>query len=137
MLFIQRELERIQGVLTSDERPERYEELYAAQQSLLWVLDSATFKSPHDTIVNAVRKTQEIVRQEVVVLSLQIISAIVLFDHDPDRYSLLNHKVIGRVSFDVCDCRVFVIVKAGPTHRLNAAMAVVMGGKLRYAFNMF
>jgi hypothetical protein len=51
MLFIQRELERIQGVLTSDERPERYEELYAAQQSLLWVLDSATFKSPHDMIV--------------------------------------------------------------------------------------
>jgi hypothetical protein len=56
MSFIQRELERIQGALTSAEPPECYAELYAAQQALVWVLDSGTFKAPHDMLV---RRTQE------------------------------------------------------------------------------
>ena len=46
MLFVQRELKRIQGALTSDKPPERYREHYAAQQALLWVLDPDTFKAP-------------------------------------------------------------------------------------------
>jgi hypothetical protein len=55
MLFIQRELDRIQRVLTSTEPPERYDELYAAQQALVWVLDTATFKAPHDMLVTCSR----------------------------------------------------------------------------------
>jgi hypothetical protein len=51
MLHIQRKLERIQNVLTSVAPPERYAELYAAQQALVWVLDSETFKAPHDMLV--------------------------------------------------------------------------------------
>jgi hypothetical protein len=50
MLFVQRELERIQTVLTSDGPPERYDELYAVQQALVWVLDSDTFRAPHDML---------------------------------------------------------------------------------------
>jgi hypothetical protein len=50
MLFVQRELERIQGVLTLDEKPQRYDELYAVQQALVWVLDSDTFKAPRDML---------------------------------------------------------------------------------------
>ena len=56
MLFVQRELEGIQGALTSAEPPKRYAELYAAQQALVWVLDSDTFGAPHDILV---KRTQE------------------------------------------------------------------------------
>ena len=50
MLFIQRELERIRSSLTSAEPPKYYDALYAAQQALAWVLDSDTFKAPHDML---------------------------------------------------------------------------------------
>ena len=51
MRFIKHELDRLHGVLTSDNPPERYAELYAAQQALMWALDSETFKAPHDMLV--------------------------------------------------------------------------------------
>jgi hypothetical protein len=47
MSFVQRELDRIHGALTSQPSPEHYAELYAAQQALVWVLDPATFKAPY------------------------------------------------------------------------------------------
>jgi hypothetical protein len=53
MLFIQRELERIRSSLTSGEPPKYYAELYAAQQALVWVLDSDTFKAPHDLLARS------------------------------------------------------------------------------------
>ena len=53
MLFIQRELERIQGSLTSADPPKNYAELYAAQQALGWVLDPDTFKAPHDMLARS------------------------------------------------------------------------------------
>jgi hypothetical protein len=56
MLFVQRELSRIQGALTSATPPKCYAELYAAQQALAWVLDSDTFKAPHAMLA---RRTQE------------------------------------------------------------------------------
>jgi hypothetical protein len=57
MLFIQRELEHIQVALTSAKPSNRYAELYAAQQALLWALDSGTFKAPHDML--ATRSQQD------------------------------------------------------------------------------
>lgn len=45
------ELDRLHGSLTSDEPPQNYAELYAAQQALRWALEPETFKSPHDMLV--------------------------------------------------------------------------------------
>ena len=51
MLSAQFELSRIQSILTADRAPDRYNELYAAQQALVWILDPATFKAPSDMLV--------------------------------------------------------------------------------------
>jgi hypothetical protein len=51
MQFMKHELDRLHGSLTSDEPPQRYAELYAAQQALRWALEPETFKTPHDMLV--------------------------------------------------------------------------------------
>jgi hypothetical protein len=48
---IQHELDRHHVSLTSDETPENYAKLYAAQQALKRALDPETFQSPHDMLV--------------------------------------------------------------------------------------
>lgn len=50
MSFIQRELDRIGGALESPQSGNRYAELYAVQQALVWALDPMAFKSPFDLI---------------------------------------------------------------------------------------
>ena len=50
---IEDELARLHHVLTSDKRPDRYDELYAAQQALAWTLDPATFKAPSQMLDTA------------------------------------------------------------------------------------
>jgi hypothetical protein len=51
MISVRHELNRIHGALTSDKPPERYDELYAAQQALVWASEPDVFKSPYDLIV--------------------------------------------------------------------------------------
>jgi hypothetical protein len=50
MSFIQREIERVGNALTSAQPDNRYAELYAVQQALVWALEPAVFKSPYDMI---------------------------------------------------------------------------------------
>lgn len=68
MLFVKRELERIQGVLTSEEKPENYDELYAVQQALLWVLDQDAVKSPYDMLVMGTYPSHSAVSQRATLL---------------------------------------------------------------------
>jgi hypothetical protein len=49
MSFVQRELDRIQSALTNN--PERYAELYAAQQALAWAQEPDGFASPTKMIM--------------------------------------------------------------------------------------
>lgn len=51
MSFLQRELDRIGEVLRSPQSSNRYAELYAAQQTLVWALEPTGFKAPYDMIV--------------------------------------------------------------------------------------
>lgn len=46
MSFVQRELDRLSSAMKSETSPERYAELYAAQQALAWVLEPDGFASP-------------------------------------------------------------------------------------------
>jgi len=46
MSFVSRELNRIQAILSATPKPERYTELYAAQQALAWALEPTGFQSP-------------------------------------------------------------------------------------------
>jgi hypothetical protein len=48
--FVERELARIGAALQRPQPPERYVELYAAQQALSWALDPENFATPLDTI---------------------------------------------------------------------------------------
>jgi hypothetical protein len=62
MSFIQRELSRIGNALPgtqSDDRDDRYAELYVAQQALVWASEPDVFKAPYDLIVQGVTGTLE------------------------------------------------------------------------------
>jgi hypothetical protein len=48
--FVARELDRLAIALREPQSPERYVELYAAQQALSWSLDPENFASPLQTI---------------------------------------------------------------------------------------
>jgi hypothetical protein len=50
MSFIQRELDRIGDALRQPRPNNRYAELYAAQQALIWATDPTDFKSPFDML---------------------------------------------------------------------------------------
>ncbi len=49
--LVQKELDRIGTALRQADPVPRYDELYAAQQALMWVLDPSTFKAPYDLLV--------------------------------------------------------------------------------------
>jgi len=65
MQFIEHELSRIHHALTSDERPEGYDQLYAAQQALAWTLDPATFTAPSQMLVIDIREGSAGCREEI------------------------------------------------------------------------
>lgn len=48
--FVARELERLSVALREPQPPDRYVELYAAQQALSWALDPENFQAPTVTI---------------------------------------------------------------------------------------
>jgi hypothetical protein len=48
--FVVRELDRIAQALREQMPPERYAEMYAAQQALSWAIDPANFESPFDML---------------------------------------------------------------------------------------
>jgi hypothetical protein len=50
MSFVQREIDRIGDALRQPQFNERYDELYAAQQALLWATEPTDFKSPYDML---------------------------------------------------------------------------------------
>src|SRR3569832_273867 len=52
MTCIQHELRRIQSVLTENQLPAKYSELYAAQQALDWMLDPTMFMAPFDMLAS-------------------------------------------------------------------------------------
>ena len=72
MSFIQRELDRIGNAIRQSNPVPHYDELYAAQQALMWALDPSSYKSPYDLLVpiSDLRKTQKVVRQEMIILGL-------------------------------------------------------------------
>jgi hypothetical protein len=49
--FVQRELTRIAIALREASDPERYAQLYAAQQALSWALEPTGFASPFESIM--------------------------------------------------------------------------------------
>lgn len=51
MGFIQRELDRIGDALRQPQPNNRYAELYAVQQALLWAIEPTDFKSPYDMLL--------------------------------------------------------------------------------------
>lgn len=51
MSFVQRELDRIGTALQQAQPNNRYAELYAAQQALLWAIEPTDFRSPCDMLV--------------------------------------------------------------------------------------
>ena len=51
MSFIQRELDRIGTAMEQSPSGNRYAELYAAQQALMWALEPSTYKAPYDMLV--------------------------------------------------------------------------------------
>ena len=51
MSFVQRELDRIGDALRQPQPNNRYAELYAAQQALIWATDPTNFKAPYDMLV--------------------------------------------------------------------------------------
>ncbi len=52
MSFVQRELDRITVALREPQTEEKYNQLYAAQQSLSWVLEPGGYKYPYDMIMD-------------------------------------------------------------------------------------
>jgi hypothetical protein len=50
MGFIERERARIEVALREPQTPERYCQLYAAQQALAWATEPTGYASPYDTI---------------------------------------------------------------------------------------
>ena len=48
--LVQRELDRIGAALTQSDPVPRYDELYAAQQAVMWALDPETYKAPFDLL---------------------------------------------------------------------------------------
>jgi hypothetical protein len=50
MSYIQRELDKIAVALRDPQSQERHQELYAAQQALVWALDPNCYRAPMDTI---------------------------------------------------------------------------------------
>jgi len=52
MNFTQREFNRINKALASGEAIPKYDQLYAAQQALAWVLEPNGVKSPYDLIMD-------------------------------------------------------------------------------------
>ncbi len=55
--FVQRELDRIAVALRESQSPERYGQLYAAQQALSWALEPNGFSAPMDTITGILATT--------------------------------------------------------------------------------
>ncbi len=51
MSLIQAELDRIGSTIRHSDPVPHYDELYAAQQALMWVLDPHTYKSPYALLV--------------------------------------------------------------------------------------
>jgi hypothetical protein len=51
MSLIQREIDRIGETIRHSDPVPHYDELYAAQQALLWALEPETFKAPYDLLV--------------------------------------------------------------------------------------
>jgi hypothetical protein len=49
--LVQRELDRIGTALRQSDPVPRYDELYVAQQTLMWTLDPDTYKAPYDLLV--------------------------------------------------------------------------------------
>jgi hypothetical protein len=47
----ERELARLEAALHEPQTPERYCQLYAAQQALAWVTEPAGFASPYETVM--------------------------------------------------------------------------------------
>jgi hypothetical protein len=52
MSFVQRELDRIGEAIRHSNPVPRYDELYAAQQALLWALEPETYKAPYDMLAS-------------------------------------------------------------------------------------
>jgi hypothetical protein len=50
MSLIQKELDRIGETIRQPHPVPRYDELYAAQQALMWALDPETYKAPYDLL---------------------------------------------------------------------------------------
>ena len=50
MRYIEREFDRLRGLLAVPQSAERYTQFYAAQQALAWALDPSAFAAPSDTI---------------------------------------------------------------------------------------
>jgi hypothetical protein len=53
MSFVQRELERVGTALRQSQPSNRYAELYATQQALMWALDPGEYKAPFDMLVTS------------------------------------------------------------------------------------
>jgi hypothetical protein len=59
MRVIQKEIDRIGEAIRRANPVPRYDELYAVQQALLWVLDPETYKSPYDLLVTGTPEGSE------------------------------------------------------------------------------
>jgi hypothetical protein len=57
MSFVQRELDRIHSALSA--HPERYAELYAAQQALAWTQEPTGFSSPVTMILDTLEGSED------------------------------------------------------------------------------
>jgi hypothetical protein len=51
MRFVQKEVDRIGETIRQSNPVPRYDELYAAQQALMWALDPSIYKAPYDLLV--------------------------------------------------------------------------------------
>jgi hypothetical protein len=54
MSFIQRELDRIGIALRKSDPVPQYDQLYLAQQSLMWATDPNIYKSPFDLVADSI-----------------------------------------------------------------------------------
>lgn len=52
MSFIQREIDRIGKALRQSDPVPRYDELYIAQQALMWALEPQLYKAPYDLLAS-------------------------------------------------------------------------------------
>lgn len=51
MNVVQQELDRISAELRENQKGEKYNELYAAQQALVWALEPSAFRSPYMSVM--------------------------------------------------------------------------------------